>query len=444
MISRPSASLVDGTPHETATDPAGGRADEDVADTFAQDLLGVGREPGVGHEDVRLLQRRDRGDADHAPLGVVGDHDEALTRLGQCPAGLSLEQVGAGEPGALVHPVHAQEHEVEVQRAQRRHRDRADERVRRRPDSAGEHDGLVGARAAVEDAGDLHGVGHDGDPGDLEQALSDSPGRGARREPDGEAGLDQGGGQRRDGVLLGPLAAGLGLEAGLVGAVAARDGRAAVDLVDHSLAGQLVEVAAHSHVRDLQLAGQVADPDRASVAHPLGDVGLSLPCEHPRSRPSRRGGPSQQKRTVHLWESVGSCVPVGESVSGGRRRVATLVPWIAALIDSWTGAPPTCAPVASPCCSTSRATASRACCTGARTSVTTCRGSTRGARRCPSMTRTCGRPCSAAGCAARPCAAPARRRAVATGPRDGPSSRSTRTIRMVRVPCCAAPAPRAA
>ena len=157
----------------------------------------------------------------------------------------------------------------------------------------------------VEDRGDLHAVRHDGDAGHVEQPVRQRPGRGAGREPDGEPGLHQRVAAARDRVLLVALAHGLRLEARLVGAGAARDGGAAVDLVDQALAGQLVEVTAHRHVRDVELAGQVADPHRAPLPDAVGDVGLSFPREHPRSRPSRRGGSSQQKRTVHLWESVG-------------------------------------------------------------------------------------------------------------------------------------------
>ena len=122
---------------------------------------------------------------DHAPLGVVGDDGQPAGRAGQGPVGLCLQQVGAGEPGALVHAVHAEEDQVEVERPQRRHGHRADQGVRRRADAAGEHDGLVrvaatGRRRSAICTELVTTVM----PRHVEQPVREGPGGGAGRQPD--------------------------------------------------------------------------------------------------------------------------------------------------------------------------------------------------------------------------------------------------------------------
>ena len=86
-------------------------------------------------------------------LRVVGDDDDPPGAGDQRPVGLGLDQVGGREPGPLVDAVHAQEERVDVQACAGRHGDRADQRVGRRPDAAGEDDGLVGAAAVVQQLG---------------------------------------------------------------------------------------------------------------------------------------------------------------------------------------------------------------------------------------------------------------------------------------------------
>ena len=57
------------------------------------------------------------------------DADERPVRVG-------LEDVGGREAGVRIHAVDAHEHQVDVDRPQRGDRERADERVRRRPHAA--------------------------------------------------------------------------------------------------------------------------------------------------------------------------------------------------------------------------------------------------------------------------------------------------------------------
>ena len=71
--------------------------DDDLTDPPGQCRVRIGREQDVGDEHVRLLHRRERRQADHAPLGVVGQHHDAPGHLDQRTVGLGLCQVGSGE-----------------------------------------------------------------------------------------------------------------------------------------------------------------------------------------------------------------------------------------------------------------------------------------------------------------------------------------------------------
>ena len=126
---------------------AGGRArpahrhdvlDDDLTDPSGQCRVRVGREQDVGDEHADLLNRRERRQADHPPLGVVGQHDDAPCHLDQRTVGLGLCQIGSGEADLGVETGAAEEERVEVQRRDRQVRHRPDERVRRRAHAAGE------------------------------------------------------------------------------------------------------------------------------------------------------------------------------------------------------------------------------------------------------------------------------------------------------------------
>ena len=84
--------------------------------------------------------------------------------------GLRLEHVGRGEAGALVHAVHAEEDDVDVDRAQGVDRERSHQRVGRGAHAAAEDDGLVAAAAVVEHLRGRHGVGDHGQARDLRRA----------------------------------------------------------------------------------------------------------------------------------------------------------------------------------------------------------------------------------------------------------------------------------
>ena len=86
---------------------------------------------------------------------------QPLRRRDQRLVGLGLEQVRRREARVLAHSVHAHEEHVDVERTERRRRDRADERVGGRPDAAREDDGQVGPLLGVEDVGDRQRVRDD-------------------------------------------------------------------------------------------------------------------------------------------------------------------------------------------------------------------------------------------------------------------------------------------
>ncbi len=251
-----------------------------------QGLPGLLRQPVVGHHDVGLVQVDDRADAHRGPLRVVRDHHQAAACGQQGPVGVGLQHVGRGVAGAAVHAVHPQEHQVQVQRLQRPHGDRADQGVRGRAHPSGEDDvrGRPGPalRAARSQEGvrDPGGVGDHREVGDQRQLPGQRPRRGAGREPHGGPGGDEGRRLHRDRVLLGGLPVPLGLEAGLVGAGGAPGGGAAVHLVELTLGRQGVEVAADGHVRDVQQQRQLADPYGATLPHLVQDPVLTLGCQH--------------------------------------------------------------------------------------------------------------------------------------------------------------------
>ena len=135
------------------------------------------------------------------------------------------------KPGVWVHAVDANEHEVDVDGSERGDREWADERVRRRPDAAGQDDRLVGPTHLVEHVGDANGVRQDGQPRNVRQPLSERVGRSPGRHRDRHPGLDECHGGIRDRVLLALLKSGFRGKSGLEEGAAGHGRRAAVDLL---------------------------------------------------------------------------------------------------------------------------------------------------------------------------------------------------------------------
>ena len=115
---------------------------------------------------------------------------------------------------------------------------------------------------------------------------ADLVGGAAGRDGHGHARLDQRCGRARDGQLGLVLEGALGVEAGLVHGRLAQQRGAAVDLDQVALALERLEVAAHGHVRDAELAHQVRDAHGPIGLEPLEDVGVALRSQHWLDAPS--------------------------------------------------------------------------------------------------------------------------------------------------------------
>ncbi len=89
--------------------------DHDLANPPGKRGMRVGREERVGHEHVDLLNGRERREADHPPLGVVGEHDHPARPVDQCPVGLRFGDVRRRQAHLGVEPGAAEEQRVEVE-----------------------------------------------------------------------------------------------------------------------------------------------------------------------------------------------------------------------------------------------------------------------------------------------------------------------------------------
>ena len=108
-----------------------GRRDHELADALGEGRPRLRGEAGVGDEDVGVLEAREADQAADAPFRVIGDRDDPAGRGDQRLVGLGLEQVRRREARVGAHAVHAHEEHVDVQRAEGRDCDRADQRVGR-------------------------------------------------------------------------------------------------------------------------------------------------------------------------------------------------------------------------------------------------------------------------------------------------------------------------
>ena len=80
----------------------------------------VGSKVVVADEHVGILERRNRGNAHHAPLAVVRKDNGAPGRSHEGAVRFRFQQVRRGETGLGVHAVHAQEKRVQMKLPERR------------------------------------------------------------------------------------------------------------------------------------------------------------------------------------------------------------------------------------------------------------------------------------------------------------------------------------
>ena len=231
---------------------------------------------------MHLVEGCDPAEPADAPLRVVGDDDDALRDRDERPVGLGLEQVRGGQTALEGNPVDAHEEQVDMERPERVHGDRTDERVGRSAHAAREDDGQIGPRLAVEDVRDLDRVRDDGQVAHVADLVREAPRRRAGREPDRLPRLDERARRQRDRLLLLELPVRLRLEARFVRAQPLARRRAAVHLLDEPGRREDVEVAADGHVGHVEELGQLADAHGSSAADLREDEHLSLPGQHDR------------------------------------------------------------------------------------------------------------------------------------------------------------------
>jgi hypothetical protein len=250
-----------------------------LADRLARLGPGVGRQ-SVGDEHVDLVQARERAQAHHAPLGVIGQQYDAPRDPDEGPVGLGLGEVGGGQPGLRIEAEAPEEQQVEVERPDGQVGDGADQRVGGRTHAAGQ-DHRVGRPVEPTRPAERvhHGqrVGHDGQPGHVQQALGQRQRGRPGRDRDGGPRPDQPRRGAGDRVLLRALEDELGLQARLMaGGWRPRQDGAPVDLFHQAIPGQDLKVPADRHVRNAESLGEIAHPRAAVAPDGLQDERLTV------------------------------------------------------------------------------------------------------------------------------------------------------------------------
>ena len=192
-------------------------------------------------------------------------------------------RLGVVRPASAVTAVDAHEEHVEVQRADRRERDRPDERVRGRAHAAREDHGQVGPRLAVEHVRDLDRVRDDGQVGHLGEVVREAPGRRAGGEPDRLARLDEPGAARAIASFSFSWRWDFASNPGSSALRPPRERRAAVHLLQQAGCCEHVEIAADGH---------------------LGDARAASVSSLTRTAPWRRSS-----STISLWRCAASMAP---------------------------------------------------------------------------------------------------------------------------------------
>ena len=179
------------------------------------------------------------------------------------------------KPALRLHPVDAHEHHVEVDGPKLGDRERADQRLRRCPDAAGQDHRLVMPGGSIEHVRHPDRVGDDREARDVGETTRQGVGGGARRKGNRHAGLDEARGGSGDRLLLRQLQGRLRGEAGLV----QREGggrRAPMNLDQQAPLVKGLEVAPDRHVRHAELPHEIRDADGPALANAPEDEVLAL------------------------------------------------------------------------------------------------------------------------------------------------------------------------
>ena len=262
------------------SDDGAGSTTIEVADRIREDGPRLRSDRGIGHQHVGLVESGDRADPDDAPLRVIGDDDETAARLDERPVRLRLEQVRAGEAGTRIHAVHADEDEVDVDRAQCGHGEWSGQRVGWRPHATGQDDRLIVPADLVEHVRDSDRIGHDGEARDAGEPLGQRVRRGPGRDRDRHPGLGERDGRIGDRIFLALLECRLRREAGFEQGVTGDRGRPAVDLLEETALMEDLQVAADGHVGDTEIADEVGHTYGSVLPDTVKDEGLALSRKH--------------------------------------------------------------------------------------------------------------------------------------------------------------------
>jgi hypothetical protein len=171
--------------------------------------------------------------------------------------------------------------------------DRADQRVRRSTDPAGQHHrigGAVESPCPVEQVHHAQRVRHDGEPRHVEQALGQRERGCPRGQRDRRTRPDQAGRRAGDRGLLRPLEHQLGLEAGIVAGGRPRQDRPPVHFLYQAILGEHLKVSADRHIRNAEPLSEIADACAAIAPDGLQDERLAVSGKHPLLPPCRAEG----------------------------------------------------------------------------------------------------------------------------------------------------------
>jgi hypothetical protein len=219
-------------------------------------LQKVATSPGVGHQDVDIVEFGELDRRLDADLGGVRKNDDLVGALHHAPLHRRLVPVGGRQPVAFGDAVRTDEGDIDPQVRERvgfAHR-----RLGQRPHASAEHL-HPSARSRGQQLGRRQRVGEDDERAVHRDERRETTGRRARVQQDAASLRDQGQSREGDALLLAGV---LGL-AGVDGAFGKGEEfggyRTAVHTPQQARAIERLEVAANGLRRDIELFGGVPD-----------------------------------------------------------------------------------------------------------------------------------------------------------------------------------------